>query len=127
MSTPTNALWDILPGRAISMIVELEARGFTLSIKGDKLIVAPASKLEPYMRELITEHRDGILAAVLLCSDEVVARALEIRNQLDHGRCVDCDREGPRCRTCSLAHIVAYQVPTPVKDILAYHDGGHLR
>ena len=44
------------------LLVNLRTVGFTLSAKGGKLLVSPASKLTPELTEAIREHKPALLA-----------------------------------------------------------------
>ncbi len=66
---------------ARDLLVELRAEGFRLTAEGDRLVVRPASKLTPELREVVAAAKPELLALVLdpdgrvTCTDCTHARS----------------------------------------------------
>ena len=120
-------LTEVLGSPALPLLLRLEARGCDVSVRGDRLIVEPSSRLDGSERAAVLVHRRALAVLIQACDPAVVVRRAVFAQQLAstpslrmpsfllrpeepyvHGRCFSCgdELERPRfgrCWRCALA------------------------
>lgn len=138
MTTRRSALsevQDVLQSPAVSVLLALEADGFTLTAMGDRLKVKPISKLTAEQRADLERYRGELLTLLRVCDNGVQERRAAFSKRLRTGTgplvfrdrvpyvpgiCYSCadplPHLGPgRCWRCSLAARLACHAPVPVE------------
>jgi hypothetical protein len=128
----SDRISDALDGAALGLLVRLESDGFTIRAVGDRLLVRPIARLRPEDRSAIDQHRQELLALLLICDTHVQDRVAAFRAQLANGSgplfvfrsapgyslglCYSCREPfqrtgGCRCLPCALAVQLACRAP----------------
>lgn len=126
---------NVLEGPALGLLVQLEAKGFSIAAVGDRLKVKPISRLAAEQRADLERHRREILMLLRICDETVQARREAFVAQLAAlgdsipafvfrrgiyapGACYSCGEEldpraYSRCWRCVLALRLAFHAPIP--------------
>ena len=137
---------DVFTSTAVSLLVGLEADGFTFAVTGNRLLVRPVERLTPEQREAVRREREALLTLLRICDAGVQERraafeaqarassvalvpALLFRQGVPYvaGRCFSCgDASGRptfgRCWRCALAWRLALRVAIPTDFAAVYDD-----
>ena len=89
-----------------ALISDLKRRGFQLTPRGDKLAVAPASKLTPELTALLKAHKSEILRSLRMA--HVTKQEYTVVHHTDPDPCPRCGQRVwwinpqyiPVCHTC---------------------------